>query len=586
LKNRSLPAQLLAGLLLAATALSLTACANIIYREPASNYSGRPIPPSGLLQRVLAAYTSNGSQGGLEILDGLRDIRSNVQNTIPSFTIKGFSAAEPTEIINFPEQTTGYVLSYTDGSLQTVNYSTESSSGSAASFGSDPPSVAAAPGGILFSGTAETAGVLGIQGLYGGASLNLPNVDKVVVNPGGTVVLAMVRNSNQLYRVVKLPATTTPTYPPGYVDCEPLLLPVYCVVPVGNANSAGTAAAAFDRPSNAVFSVDGNSVYVLNCGPECGGNTAGVAVLQIAPLIMTNIPTEDPLCGQSGHPTCTAPLPTFLTTTGVPNPIPVPGGVTAAVSDGNFLYLSGQQLQSSGLFAGNLSLLSLPGSAITPTPTPWTITNTYSISDGTHTKMLLADNGTLWIGSQQCANGQREANYAAGIKTQAANFNCLSRFTTPGAPELPTWSAGGTYVSGEKVTDGTNIQVVLTGGTSGASAPTWNATLDAATNDGNVTWVNIGAVSPVQIIPTVTPNNSTSTNIGVLYPNTNLNSLYYGNLTGICWVQNYLKVYSAYGGQIHAFNTVDGSEINNFFITVQGTVLDVAYMDAESNSAD
>ena len=85
----------------------------------------------------------------------------------------------------------------------------------------------------------------------------------------------------------------------------------------------------------------------------------------------------------------------------------------------------------------------------------------------------------------------------------------------------------------------------------------------------------------------MTPNNSnTATNLGVLYQNTNLDPVYYGSLSGICWVQNYHKVYTAYGGQIHAFNTVDGSEINNFLITIQGTVLDVAYMDAESDEAN
>jgi hypothetical protein len=73
-------------------------------------------------------------------------------------------------------------------------------------------------------------------------------------------------------------------------------------------------------------------------------------------------------------------------------------------------------------------------------------------------------------------------------------------------------------------------------------------------------------------------------------------------------VQTYHKVYTAYGGQIHAFYTgavpgttplapgsapdpngnvnggPAGSEIPNFNITVQGTVFDVAYMDAESNA--
>jgi hypothetical protein len=86
------------------------------------------------------------------------------------------------------------------------------------------------------------------------------------------------------------------------------------------------------------------------------------------------------------------------------------------------------------------------------------------------------------------------------------------------------------------------------------------------------------------VIPGITPTSATI--MPVSYPNTNENSLYYGSLTGLCWVQLYGKVYTAYGGQIHAFNTIDGSERNNYNITVQGTVLDVAYMDALTNSAN
>ncbi len=86
---------------------------------------------------------------------------------------------------------------------------------------------------------------------------------------------------------------------------------------------------------------------------------------------------------------------------------------------------------------------------------------------------------------------------------------------------------------------------------------------------------------PANVVP-----GSTDTSKQVPYTNENGNLYYYGDLTGLCWVQNLHKVYTAYGGQVHAFNTADGSEINNYNITVQGTALDVAYMDALTNAAD
>jgi hypothetical protein len=525
LKNRSLSALVASGLLLATATLILAGCSvEVLYKTPEFGYAGRPVPPSKLLERVLAAYTANGSAGGLEILDGLRDLRGNVQNTIKSFGITGYSEAQPVSIINFPEETTGYVLSYTDGNLTDINYSKETAGGSVANFGAEPPSAVAAPLGATFAGAAQQASLLVLTA--GGATydLNLPGVDKVVVDPGNSVVLAMVQNSDTLYRVVKLPATPNPALPPGYVDCEPLLLPVYCVVPV-----AGT----YDRPVNVSFSLDGSTAYVLNSGPENGGTTASVTFLQMAALNINLVPTIG------------APSPLSSLPAGIPNPIPIPGGVTAAISDGTYLYLSGQQLQTvgtnKGLFAGNLTLLNL---------STYEVGAPISISDGTHTKMLFADDNTLWIGSSACANGVRFATAATelaapGYTDQAGNYNCLTMVTT------------------------------------GSATPS------------------------AAIVPTVVQSNIPATTaVPVSDPNTNQNQYYYGSLTGLCWVQNFHKVYTAYGGQIHAFYTgispnpvaesqdensnggSPGSEIDNINVTVQGTVFDVAYMDAETNSAN
>ena len=108
--------------------------------------------------------------------------------------------------------------------------------------------------------------------------------------------------------------------------------------------------------------------------------------------------------------------------------------------------------------------------------------------------------------------------------------------------------------------------------------------MNGSTTDGNVTWINIGPTTRAQVIPAVT--SSAPAILPVLYPNGNYNLIYYGSLTGICWVQNFHKMYTAYGGQVHAFNTLDGSERNNSQITVQGTALDVAYMDALTNTAN
>ena len=485
MKNRSLVsqsffAQTLCGLLIAFATLGLASCGQRYYKFPAYTYANRPIPPSKIDSRVMVGITVNGSTGSLEILDGKRDIRSSIFDANSSFHITGFSSGFPSTILNFPEQVRGFVYSDSDGSISNVNYSTEASTPVTGGFAPNKSTSLAIP--ISFNhvySAMEATGQLGIIDNTTGRTyaLNLPNVYKVFVNQGDTVVLAMVRNSNTLYRVVKLNANQP--QPAGSVDCQPLNLPVYCAVPVADS----TTNPSFDRPINAYFSLDGSTVYVLNCGPECGGNTAGVTLLQQGAL------TVD---------LNTAPYPAAVTSS-----VAIPGGATAVVSDGTTLYLSGQQLQPDGLWAGRLTLLNL-GTMVPGAP--------ISISDGTHTKMLFADNNTLWIGSQSCASGERQAHNE--------NYNCLTRF-------------------------------------------------------------DLGA-GTAQVLPNVTPGGSTT----VPYPNANQNPYYYGDLTGICWIQNQNKVYTAYGGQIHAFNTADGSEINNSSITVQGTALDVAYMDALTNAAN
>jgi len=482
---------LLCGLLVAAFTLSLTACHSAqyyYYKFPVYTYAGRPVPPSQLAERVMIGYSFNGSSGSLAIVDGLRDIRSNIEDTIPGFSIRGYSSGYPGTILNFPAEVRGYVYSNSDGSLVNINYSTEASAGSVGTFQSGTSAVAIPPTFTRFYGAEEAAGVLEvIDNLNGGSyALNIPNVYRVVVNTGDTVALAMVRNANTIYRVFKLNQAQYANQQlaiaaTGAADCQPFLNPVYCAVAV-----PGT----YDQPTGVYFSLDGATAYVLNCGPECGGHTASVTLLQQGPLNNNVIPSS--------------PI--------QPNPqianVPVPGGVTEALSDGVTLYLAGQQLQPDGLFAGFLSTMNQATN---------TITNKVSISDGTHTKMLFADNNTLWIGSQFCATGER-----AKLNQ---NYNCLT--------------------------------MVTLGATS-------------------------GTVASAQIVPNVTPGGATV----VPFPNQNDNQYYYGNLTGICWVQNFNKVYTAYGGQVHIFSTIDGSEIDNTLVAVQGTALDVAYMDAISDGAD
>jgi hypothetical protein len=58
---------------------------------------------------------------------------------------------------------------------------------------------------------------------------------------------------------------------------------------------------------------------------------------------------------------------------------------------------------------------------------------------------------------------------------------------------------------------------------------------------------------------------------------------YLGDATGIAAVTGLNKIYTAVGGQVYIYSTVNGSAIDNQYVTVTGTAYDVAYIDAASD---
>jgi hypothetical protein len=353
-------------------------------------FGGRALPPSGILNRVLIAVQNPGAltKGTLEIVDAFYDIRHSFNNKVASFSIAGYSGADPQTIQNMPEEQVGAVYGAGDGSFALVNYATEKQTTTVTVNGASSSIFISRDQRYVFAAN-QAAHTLTVQDRSLGTSygLNLPNVYRVSINPSGTAALAFVQDSNLIYSVYKL--QTNQHAPANAEDCEPQNLPVYCLLPVpGN----------FDRPTKAVFSADGNTAFVLNCGPECGGVQASVSFLPVAGIII-----------QSGSPIPPG-APTAVTAT-----VPIPGGDTDAIQNANLLYLAGQQLQPDGYFAGNLSILNVSSGQVT---------GTYSISDGTHLKMLFADDNTLWIGSQLCTQGER---YHQGATT---NLGCLTMFNT------------------------------------------------------------------------------------------------------------------------------------------------------------
>ena len=379
-------------------------------------FAGRQLPPSGLTTRVLIAIQNPSSltKGALEIVDAFYDTRFKYNNPTVTYSISGYSGQLPISIQNLPEEQIGAVYGSGDGSLTLINYQKENSSGSVKGLTGLSSSIFITRNQQYVFAAQQATHVLTIvnQGTGAAVSLGLPGIYRVSTNPGGSVVLAFVQNSNYIYYARQLTAAQTVSYsggastwPKAAVDCEPQNGPLWCLFQAqspdatdatGNAYGAPLA---FDRPVKAVFSGDGATAYILNCGPECGGSTAAISLLPVAPMIF--------LTGQQSG---------TLPTTGTVQTIPVPGGATNALVTSSTMYVVGQKLMPDGLFTGNLTVLNLTSN---------TAGNPVSIGDGAPggvSRILLGDDNTLWIAMTKCNNGER---FATGQP-----YGCLTMFNT------------------------------------------------------------------------------------------------------------------------------------------------------------
>jgi hypothetical protein len=464
-------------------AAALAGCGSTTY------FAGRTLPPSGLANRVLVAVQNPNT---LSIVDAFYDIRFkyNSTNTGAAFSIASFSGTLPVTIQNMPNELEGAVYSSGGGGTYSlIDYSKEKGAPAPGLNGPSSSIFITRNQSYIFAAS-QTNHVLTVVNRTTGGSfpLSLPGVYRVSVNPGGSAALVFVENSNYIYYPQQLTAAQTIAYsagpgswPLGAEDCEPQNAPVWCLFQALDPASTkqNIIPLTFDRPIKAVFSADGGTAYVLNCGPECGGSNASVTPLPVAPLIFL-------LGQQSGKLPSTTATPsaqcgTVNIATGC---TPISGGASNALVDSSTLYVVGQEKMSDGHWGGKLTVVTLPtGSSAMTASAP------VSISDGAPgatSRMILADDNTLWIGMINCINGERASNNQP--------YGCL-------------------------------------------------------------TMVN------------------TSTNTVTLLP-------YNGDATGIAAVTGLHKIYTAEGGQVYIYSTVNGASIDNQYVTVTGTAYDVAYMDA------
>jgi hypothetical protein len=183
------------------------------------------------------------------------------------------------------------------------------------------------------------------------------------------------------------------------------------LISTGNAlTTLVPALGSLDKPVWAVFSSDGSTAYVMNCGPECGGTTAGISVIDMT----QSSPTVTPI-------------------------VAVKGGATTGLLSGGNLYVAGT-LPAAGtdcqaMLCGTLTVF--PSANLSSTP------SAFQTTDGYHDRLVMAPNNQLFIGSRTCTN-------------------VIASNTTPGRGCLSVFNTGGNAVyTAAQTGDVTGIQPIL-----------------------------------------------------------------------------------------------------------------------------
>jgi hypothetical protein len=401
--------------------------------------------PSGETERVLIAVqnaTGINSQTdflglvpafSMQFVDAQTDTPSKSGTT--NLYIGGWSAAMPVSIQNLPVEHMGAVHSE-DGSFNLINYSTEAVASAGAVSGLTGPSSAIliAPGFRYVFAANQRGGALTVidRTANTSVSLNLPGVNRVFVNAGGTVALAFSQNTNSVYYVRKMSSGGSygggpSSWPSNAMDCEPQNLPTYCLFQFASDGSDATtySNSYFDHPYKALSSPDGGTIYILNPGPEYGGTQASVTEIPTAVVMFQD-------GQQSGS------VPSTLTKT------LIPGGASNAVLATNSsgtaqLFVAGEAFASNSRggcsLGGNLSQID---------PSSFTVVSRYAIADGHPTRMLNADDNTLWIGSRDgCRDGLRSNG------TGSEPNGCLTVFNTSSSNValIDTWNGDVTGIA-------------------------------------------------------------------------------------------------------------------------------------------
>jgi hypothetical protein len=341
-----------------------------------SNYnsgSSRGGSTSGLTFRAFVSnpvhpIITGGGAPALNIMDASKDVLSLY--TVSLATVSG-AVADAGMMALSPNHDRTLVMSPSDSKLAVVDNTKEAIVGVVTLPGPSESFFVASDNNTAFLAipsapvNGQAPGVVEKVSSSGGtvnATIPIPGARYLVQSPSGNQILAFSDNTDAV--VLITPGLIGVAGQPAAISqCTATQVPA-CILPT-----------TFDRPVGAIFDPSGATAYVIDCGPECGGATAGITAID-----MTNT-------GNSGNLVLgTVPL----------------SASTAAFLQGTTLYVAGTQ----GANGGFLSVLNLAGGigsvdCLSATPANCQV---FGIADGYHKTIQMGANGRLFVGSRACSS--------------------------------------------------------------------------------------------------------------------------------------------------------------------------------------
>lgn len=396
------------------------ALASLLLTSCGSNNPTSGTRTSGVAFRAFVSQSVSASTAapGLDIVDATRDLLVRA----PGVSIGG----TPGPMDVSANKSTTLVLDTTGNTVNVVNNKQESVSGAVAlpdwseSMAISPDATvayAAVPNAAVAGQPSGAVEMMNLSNFKIENTIPVAGAHYMVLSPDSTHLLAFSDNSDNA-TLINFQNTGTTSNPNWVLNGAPVSIP------------------GFRRPVWAVFSADGTTAYVMDCGPECGATagTAGVTSLNLA----------------TGTVGSTLSLPS--------------GGATYGVLFGSTLYVAGNppapQTPCSTTTVNTCGALSV----ITITNGALQLANTVAIPDGYHNRMAVTADNQVFVGSRGCTN----------VTTSTTTFGCLALYNPKNAGTAIIGSDHGDVTGIAPVTGRTEVYVMQNG-----QLRIWDTVLDA-----------------------------------------------------------------------------------------------------------